>query len=232
MKPYYILETTNFNTQQEIFSSSDQGFINEDADFKSVDFKAGAAFKKDSIQNIDDILKYDLRVEVEENRKGRIYGMDKIFNKWIFIEEDKLYYSTANDIIILSSNKSSFDAFYNYMQSSANLLINKVYVDFDHIIRNRNSLGILSIWLRDIPNDINISSLGIHGNQIENSNQYNMLKDAGAETTNLSIRYEYEDKEHNIMITRHGGVILYEHLNDSDALPLVNDIYRNLFKQK
>lgn len=232
MKPYYVLETTNFNKEQKVFTSGDQGFINEDIGFESVEFEAGTLFKLDAIQNVDNILKYSLRVEVVENKKGRIYGIDKIFDKWIFIEENKLYYSTENSILIVSSNKSTFDTFYNSMQSNPSLIINKSYIDFDHIIRNKNSLGIVSIWLTDIPNDISISSLGIHGTHIENSNQYSMLKDAGAEVTNLSIRYNFREKEYNVMITRHGGVILYEHLNDSDALPLINDIYKNLFKQK
>ena len=32
------------------------------------------------------------------------------------------------------------------------------------------------------------------------------------------------------MITNQGGIILYEHLEDSDALPLIENIYENLFR--
>lgn len=232
MKPYYVLETEDFNLDRKEFDSGAQMQLDTINNFTRYDIKPSTKLlkKDDHLQNIDNAIKYDLIVEIEEKKKGRIYGVIDFFDKWIFQNESLAYFLEDNKILILSSNKDSFLEFHNKMIEHSMIKLNKVKVDFEKIIENRHSLGIQSVWLKDIPNDINISSLGIHGNRIENTNQYNQLIAAGAKITNISINYCYIDKVYPVMITNLGGIILYEHLEDSDALPLINNVYENLIK--
>ena len=175
MKPYYVLETENFDIEKKEFDSGSQMKFDTINNFTRYDLKPSTKLiKMDKyLQNIDNTIKYDLFVEIEEEKRGRIYGVAGYFDRWIFQNESKAYFLKHNEILVLSSNKDSFLEFYNKMTSNSIINLNKLSVDFEKIIENRHSLGIQSIWLRDIPNDMNISSLGIHGNRIENTNQYN-----------------------------------------------------------
>lgn len=232
MKPYYVLETERFDTNKKEFNSGSQMKLDKINNNTIYDFEPIAKLIKmdEHLQNIDNTIKYNLIVEIEEEKRGRIYGIPGYFDRWIFQNESKAFFLKRNELLILSCNKDSFLEFYNKMTNNSIITLNKLSVDFEKIIENRHSLGIQSIWLTDIPNDVNITSLGIHGNRIEDTNQYNQLKAAGAKITNISICYHYIDKTYPIMITNQGGIILYEYLEDSNALPLIENIYENLFK--
>lgn len=223
MYPYYIFNVKKFNTNSTHFSTSYQLGIS------SVENNAPkTSFKKRENQILEKFIKYDFSCEVEQIAKGRAYGEDKIFEKFILIKEDVFYLSKTNDILIMSSNKQVFNKFFKDMKDNEEYSLSKIDINFNNIVKNIKSLGIQSVWLGEIPNDINVTTLSMYGVNLEDSAKYNQLLKSGAEIKNLSLLYDYNEKQESIMVTKEGGVILYRNMDESDALLLVEDVYKNM----
>ena len=223
MDPYYILKCNAFNLETNEYNTRSQLGIDT-----VKDNAPHTSFRKKDHQIIDGFIKYDLTCETELKKKGRAYGVDDIFQKFIIIDEDTFYYNINNELLILRSNKEVFYKFFNDMKDNKKYSLEKINVDFDNIINNRYSLGIQGIWLGQIPDEINVTTLSMFGCNIEDSNKYNQLLKEGAKIKNLSIIYNYNGNQERIMITKYGGIILYRSMDESDALLLVEDVYINM----
>lgn len=225
MRPYYILDIQKFDKNINEYSTPSQVGI---AGVK--DRSASITFKKQKNQMIDSFIKYDLSWEKLLNQKGRAYGIERIFEQFILIEEKVLYYNSDKNIVILSISKEIFNSFAkNFCNEKRNseIIFKKINVDFDRIITHQSSLGIEGVWLGNYA-DVNIDSLYLLGNQIENSTKYKQFRESGAEIKNLTIVYNFNHKREKIMITKEGGIILYRPLDETDMLKLMVNIYENL----
>ncbi|WP_353096402.1 hypothetical protein [Tissierella praeacuta] len=223
MKPYYVLRANDFNSNIDNYSTSSQRGVDG-----LQDNAPHTSFSKKDMQILKGFIKYDLTCETEYKKKGRAYGVDDIFDRFILIEENLFYYDQENEILILSSNKDVFNKFYNDMKDRKNFSVEKIEVNFQEIIKNINALGIQGIWLGEIPDEINVTTLSMFGFNIEDSDKYNQLLKEGAKIKNLSLVYDYRGTQERIMITRDGGVILYKSMEESEALLLVKDVYTNM----
>lgn len=223
MFPYYILKVIDFNKGNFCFNTEYQLGINNVANDGPK-----TKFEKKEQQILKDFIKYDFSCEMEQNCKGRAFGEERIFEKFILIKEDVFYLSKTNNILIMASNKKTFNKFYKDMQPFKKYSFEKIDINFNKIVKNIKSLGIQSVWLGKLPNDVNVTTLSMYGYNIEDSVKYDQLLKSGAEIKNLSLIYDYNKNQERIMITKEGGVILYRDMDESDALLLIEDVYNNL----
>lgn len=225
MYPYYILNTNNFHSLMGGYSLPVQGTLDE-----VIPKDPSVSFFKKDIQNITNHIKYDLKCESKKTQKGRAYNSDVVFDYFISIDEKNAYFNVINNTFIVVSSRNVFNNFYrSFSKSNANIknVFSKICVDFIKIIDNQNHLGLQGVWLGDY-GDNNIDALYLIGNKIEDSSQYQQLIAKGATISNVTIVYNYMNTLHKIMLTRDGGVVLYNKLDPSDALPLIQDIYNTL----
>lgn len=223
MYPYYIFKINKFNTNRTSYCTSYQlGIDNVKDDAPKT------SFKKREYQVLDGFIKYDLYCEIEKVAKGRAYGVDEIFEKFILIKENVFYMSKVNNILIIASNKQVFEKFFKDLENNNEYSLSKVNIDFNNIVKNIKSLGVQSVWLGKIQDDVNVKTLSMFGVNLEDSTKYNQLLKSGAEIKNLSLLYNFNGKQERIMITKDGGIILYNEMNESDALLLVEDVYKNM----
>lgn len=226
MIPYYILNIEKFNMHIKEFEVPCQLTI---VGVKDRPPTIRYAVKDNQI--LKEYIKYDLTCEIAHNQKGRAYNTERIFQGFILIKEKIFYYSKHENIIIMSAPK---DVFLNFVKIFSDdkkmypLKIKKIDVDFLYIINNQYSKGIQGVWLGDYP-DTNIDSLYLIGRKIENSEQYHMLLEKGATIRNLTILYNFNGKTEKIMVTKEGGIVLYKDVAETDALTLIEDIYKKLF---
>lgn len=223
MIPYYILKSDSFNISLSDYSTSQQSSINSISDCEPV-----VKFHKLDSQIITGYTKYNLVSESISNKKGRAYGHDYPFEQFISIDENLLYYNSDNKILIFKSSKDVFINFVRAFKKDSYLKFEKIEVDFERIISNANAIGVEGMWLGEIP-DININALALLGKRVESSEQYKELKKHGAKISNLTIIYNFKNKQEKIMITKDGGIILYHRREETYALELVRDAYEKLF---
>lgn len=224
MIPYYILKTSNFNTDKESYFCPVQNPIDG-----IIINPPSTQFKKHPHQIITNYVKYDLTCETLVKKKARALGYEDPFLEFILIADETFYYSQKSDIVILNAKKDVYSKFYQDFKKDYTYSFEKIEVDFKKIIKDRRSLGINGIWLGELP-DINLNSLLLLGNNVEDSNQYDQLITAGAKIKNITIIYDFNNEQEKIMITKEGGIILYHHKKETDALVLVEDVYNKLLK--
>lgn len=222
MVPYYILTTSNFKENVDFHSSSQQAKLESLGDEEPT-----VSFRKSSIQIIDGYSKYTLTSEFLSEQKGRAYGNKDIFESFISINEDIFYFHKKENVLIFNSKKEVFLNFFKQFKKDVLVSPSKIDVKFDNIITNAKALGVQGIWLGKIP-DIHINALALLGNKVESSEQYKDLRQQGAEISNLTIIYEFNNKQEKVMLTKDGGIIFYHHLTETYALELALDIYKNL----
>lgn len=226
MVPYYITKFTNFPIDTLSFSTNPQQRLDE-----AIDGTTGITFTRRQTQELSHYIKYDLTGEVLTKQKGRAYGKHELFNQCILLEEDTFYMPHNKDFLIVSASKEMFLKFVKDVNSlkQDSFRLNTIDVDFESIISNQHSSGVLGIWLGKLP-DIEINALGMMGNKLETSTQYRELRNKGATITNLTIVFEYLGQQEKIMITKNGGIILYSAMDESDALPFITSVHETLFK--
>ncbi|CEO06006.1 Uncharacterised protein [[Clostridium] sordellii] len=222
MVPYYILTTSNFKESIDIYSSSQQAKLESLGDEEPT-----VSFRKSSKQMIDGYNKYTLTSEFLSEQKGRAYGKKDVFESFISINEDVFYFHKKENVLIFKSRKEVFLNFYKHFKKDVTISPDKINVEFDSIINNAKALGVQGIWLGKIP-DVHINALALLGNKVESSEQYKDLRKQGAEISNITIIYEFNNKQEKVMLTKDGGIIFYHHLDETYALNLALDIYRNL----
>lgn len=225
MIPFYLLDIERFDLNLKEYSTPAQLGLSGIADRA-----ASISFKKQSKQILEGFTKYNLICEIPHNEKGRAYGSEDIFDHFVVIKEKVFYYSTNINIIILSAPKEvsgSFTRTFSNSKPSVPIKVKKIDPDFLYIINNQHSKGIEGVWLGEYP-DTNIESMYILGNKIENSSQYHDFLERGAKIKNLTILYNFNNQTKKIMITKEGGIILYQPLDESDSLVLIEDIYSKL----
>lgn len=223
MIPYYILKSDTFDTSLSNHSTSQQSCMDAYGDCEP-----SVKFNKLDKQIITGYTQYSLISESISKRKGRAYGHDYPFEQFISIDENFFYYNSYNQILIFKSSRSIFSNFTRAFKKDPLLKFEKIEVDFERVIGNANSIGVEGMWLGEIP-DININALALLGSKVESSQKYKELKEQGAQISNLTIIYNFKDKQEKIMITKDGGIILYHHREETYALELVRDVYEKLF---
>ncbi len=225
MDAYYILKINKFDKEKKSYTIAQQmGLKNYCDDVPIVSFKEKINLKIDDYEYI----KYELITESKKKQRGRAYGNHNIFNCFIAINENCFYYPINDDIIILHCSNDIFTQFYKIFRENTEFKFDKLNVDFEYIIKNQNLIeGVEGIWLGQI-DDINIRSLLLLGSKVEDSNKYIELKNAGAVISNMTIIYNYNNEQKKIMITQDGGIILYKNENETDALNLIKNTYKNL----
>lgn len=171
-------------------------------------------------------IKYNLQSEKVVNQTGRTYDFG-FFESFISIDESSFYFHRESSIFILATRKDLFKAFCKDYKECKFIKFESIEVDFQHIIDDRNSLSIDGIWLGRI-DDVNLRALNLLGNHVEDSTTYTDLIERGAEIKNLTILYAFNGKQLRIMITKDGGIILVDSMDESDALALVKDVYETL----
>lgn len=226
MVPYYLLEVEVFDENINEYSIPLQlgmeGIKDRDPLLKIV---------KKPQQVLKDFTKYDLTCETLRKQKGRVYGFEEIYNLFVFIEEKTFYFSHNNNIIIVCANNDVFNRFakeFSPDNRTHPFKLRKIDVDFSYIVDNQYSKGVKGVWFGNYP-DININSMCLIGNKIENSSQYQNLLSQGVTIKNITILYEYNNTTEKIMITKDGGIIIFRQIDETDALLLVEDIYNKLF---
>ncbi|MBS4535606.1 hypothetical protein GOQ29_08210 [Clostridium sp. D2Q-14] len=223
MKPYYILRSIKFDENIQKYSTVQQAGMDH-----ITNDNPKTTFQKTDLQILDNFIKYDFTSEMNKNSKGRAYGTDEIFESFILIKEDKFYFSHQHELIILATNKETFNKFHEHMADSEEFKFEKIEIDFAEIIKNKKALGIESIWVGEIPEETHVSTVSFHGCKIEDSNRYEEIIREGAKIKNLSLIYDHNGQQEKIMITKQGGIIVYDNILESDVLDLIEDIYKNL----
>lgn len=185
------------------------------------------SFTKNSVQPIKNIIKYKLNCETLINKRGRAYYNEEIFTQFILIEDTYFYYNNALNLLLFSCNKDTFNTYIKRYGTDPNIRLEKISVNFERIIRDQKQLGIKGVWLGKIPDD-NLNALAFLGDNVVTSEQYKSIRSNGAQISNLTLIYDYLDDQKTIMITKDGGIILYHHEKETDAIDLVQDIYTNL----
>ncbi|WP_300383449.1 hypothetical protein, partial [Clostridium sp.] len=105
----------------------------------------------------------------------------------------------------------------------------KISIDFKKITDNQDALDIKGIWFGNLL-DANVRSQLLMGNKVDASNKYLTLLNEG-DVTNITLVYKYKNKQLKIMITKDGGVIFYDKIQETDALIALDYIYSNLINQ-
>lgn len=224
MIPYYLLKSEDFNTRKitSLTSTSQAGLdtILDDSPFSSIT-------KNKSIENLRGYNSYDLKTEILKRQKGRAYGNPDIFQNFILIKDDLLFYNKKNNLLILSTSKDNFLQFVKRFEKNNSFTYNTIPINFTSVIDNALNLGTDSVWLGDLGNS-NLNSVGLMGHKVQNSNEYQDYIDSGAKVTNLSFIYDFNGQQEKIMISKEGGVILYQSKPINDALTLVVDVYNKM----
>ncbi|MEG2412652.1 MAG: hypothetical protein RSA29_17845 [Clostridium sp.] len=223
MEPYYILKINKFSEAHENYTTSQQLGI------ESFDDAPAVSFTKSQNLTIGDLHvgKYDLTTEKKTTQRGRACGSHEVFESFIAIKDSTFYCNSCENNLMLHCPKDTFNQFFNAFENNKYFKFSKPIVNFEDIIDNQKSLGIQGIWLGKI-DDVNISTLLLLGTNVEDSDKYRQLRAAGAEINNITIVYNFNEVQKKVMITKDGGIILYKSAKETDALLLVNDIYKNL----
>jgi len=224
MKPYYLLKCAKFDSNIAKYGTPAQ--LNMSGILDRI-----AYTKIEKKQSLKNFFKYKLTCELPQDIRGRAYGHEDIFEGFILIKEESLYYNSPNKLAILSCKKEVFKKFINDFNCSdayKYFEFKKFDVDFRYILKNQNSLGIEGVWFGDT-GDINVEHMYLLGYEIQASEKYEELLRSGAKIKNITIIYKFKDTNHKIMITKDGGVIIYRHLDENDALDLILDVHLNLF---
>lgn len=224
MKAYYTLKIDCFNTEMNQLTSDYQLGINN-----IFDNKPHAYIEKLEIQAISNFIKYDLYCEYKNYSKGRAYGKPEPFDSFIQIFENKFYYNNNDKIAYLCCPRDVYKTFCKIFEKNDYIKYTTIIVDFQKIITNHRCINIQAIWLGDVKTDISVNAINLTGNKLENSSKYQDLLDEGCNITNLTIIYKYFNDEIRVMITKDGGIVFYENIEETEALGISNDIYHNLF---
>lgn len=224
MDAYYVLKVLSFNKENPTYTTVQQVGIDGFSD----DTPAVSFNKSDNLPiNEDTYLKYSLTTEKKVKQRGRANGFSDIFESFIAINNSDFYYCEHEKILILHCSKDAFKQFIKAFEGNNEYSFKKIDVDFESIIVNQHQIGVQGIWLGQL-DDVNVKSLLLLGNNLESSTRYQDLKTEGAEISNLTIIYIFENIQRKIMISKDGGVIMYANEKESEALKLVKSIYKNL----
>ncbi len=224
MDAFYILRINKFNTASPSYVNTQQTAMDG-----VYDDCPTISFERINTITISDktLVKYDLITEKSVKQKGRALGSNTTFEQFILINESCFYYYEKLNIIILHCSKDAFNQFYKAFKEHYEFEFKKATVDFDYIISNQKLLGIEGIWLGKI-DDININSLLLLGNNVEDSSKYRELRAEGAEISNITMIYDFNSKQKKVMITKDGGVVFYTKEDESNALLIIENIYETL----
>lgn len=225
MYSYYVLRIEKFNYELESYDTTQQQVLPGNGLAKP-----RTTFKKKENQQIKDFVKYEFKCEMEKRGKIRVYGHEEFFEKFIQVEEEAFYINRDLSILIVSANKKTCQKLIKDLNEQKIFDLKKLEFDFHRIINDVNSLGIDSVWIGRIPDEINVNVLSLHGQRVENSTNYNALLRSGAEIQNLSVVYDFQDKQEKVMFTKESGVILYNKKDETDALLLVKDLYEKVLQ--
>lgn len=221
MQAFYVIKCPLFN-DTNLDTQSQQLALN------SIQNNSPAiSFEKMTSQPITDVIKYKLNCETLVKKRGRAYYDERIFTQFILIEDTYFYYKQALNLLLFSCNKDTFNTFVKRYSTDPNMRLTKINVNFERIIRDQKQLGIKGVWLGKIPDD-NLNALAFLGDNVVTSEQYKSIRSNGAQISNLTLIYDYLDEQKTIMITKDGGIILYHHEQETNAIELVQDIYINL----
>ncbi len=224
MDPYYILKINRFSEDDENYTTAQQiGIGNFFDDAPSVSFEKSRELDIEKMH----YKKYKLTTEKMISQRGRAYATLDVFESFIAITDSSFYYDYNENILILHCSKDIFNQFVAAFKNNNDFKFEKLHIDFEDIIDNQKSTGVMGIWLGKI-DDVNVSTLLLLGNNVENSDKYRQLRLSGAEINNLTIIYRFYDTQKKLMITKDGGIILYKNEDESDALMLIKDVYKNL----
>lgn len=223
MIPYYLLKSKDFDGRKihNINSNSQYGMDG------SKDDSPSSVIKRSSAKKIPGYIIYDLITEKLKKQKGRAYGKPDIFQDFILIKEDTLYFNKANNLLILSTSKDNFYRFIKRFDGNGYFTFQSVSINFSDIIDNALNLGTDGVWLGDL-NNTNLNAVGLMGHRVQNSYEYQQYIDEGANITNISFIYDYNGQQEKIMISREGGVILYSSKPSIDALSIIIDVYNKM----
>ena len=223
MIPYYLLLSHDFNPKNitTLSSNSQLGIdaISDNTPYSSI--------RKSPSKGIQGFAEYDLVTETLKRQKGRAYGNSDIFNNFILIKEDVLYYNKTNNLLILSTSKENFHHFIKRFDKNDSFTFQTIPVDFPAIIENALNLGTDCVWLGELENT-NINAVGLMGHKVQASTEYQQYINTGAVITNISFIYDYKGTQEKIMISRDGGIILYHSKPRKDALDLILDVYKKM----
>ncbi|MCQ2013877.1 hypothetical protein [Clostridium butyricum] len=221
MQAFYVLKAPLFNDSNLDTQAQQLGMPSVQNNSPRI------SFIKEESQPINNITKYKLNYETLVNKRGRAYYTEEIFTQFILIEDTYFYYDKNLNLLIFSCNKDTFNTYTKKYSTDPNMKLEKVLVNFERIIRDQKQLGIKGVWLGKIPDD-NLNALAFLGDNVVTSQQYQSIRANGAQISNLTLIYDYLGEQKTIMITKDGGIILYHHEVETDAILLVEDIYSNL----
>lgn len=223
MIPYYLLLSKDFNPNKiKSFSSNSQKGLEKLANDTPL-----SSFQLNLSLQIQGYTTYDLKTEVLKRQKGRAYGNPDIFQDFILIKEDYMFYNKTHNLLILSTSKDNFYYFKKRCKGNNVFTCSSIDINFSTIIDNVQNLGTDGIWLGELGNT-NINAVGLMGHRVQDSTEYQQYIDTGAKITNMSFIYDFNGKQEKVMISKEGGVILYQTKKIEDALDLVIDVYEKM----
>ena len=221
--PYYLLVSKDFNPDKiDTLSSNSQLGMNAVSDDTPY-----SCFSKSTAKEIDGFKKYDLVTETLKRQKGRAYGKSDVFQNFILIKEDLMFFNPENNLLILSTSKDNFHHFTRRFENNNSFTFETILIDFSSIINNALNLSTDGVWLGSLKN-ANINAVGLMGHKVQDSNEYQRYIETGAEITNISFVYDYQGQQEKIMISKDGGIILYQSKPLTNALNLVLDVYKKM----
>lgn len=223
MIPYYLLSSDNFNAKKikQLSSTSQRGLdtVSDDAPISSI--------TKNTETNFQGYTCYNLVTETEKHQKGRAYGKDEFFESFILVKNDYMFHNKTNKLLILSTSKSNFNLFNRRFKNNTTFKFNTVNVDFPSLIHNVLNMSTDGVWLGNLDN-VNLNSIGLIGREVQDSSEFQKLIECGANITNISLIFNNNGIQEKIMITKDGGIILYQSKDLKDDLNLVVKIYKEM----
>lgn len=223
MVPYYLLKSADFNPKKiKILNSEAQTGIENILDDAPL-----SAIEKSSSQCIKNFICYNLKTEILKRQKGRAFGCNDIFENFILIKDDTMYFYKNENLLILCTSKENFIKFTKRFETNEYFTFDTLHIDFSTIIDNAHNLGTDSVWLGNLDN-AHLHSVGLMGYKVQNSDEYREHIANGASVTNISFIYNFKGQQERIMISKDGGIILYSSKLAKNALELVIDVYKKM----
>lgn len=226
MLPYYLLYSTDFNPDviHELSSGSQIGIksLTDDTPYSSI--------IKSDIQEFPDYITYNLKTETLKKQKGRAYGQTISFDSFILIKNDLMFFNADNNLLLISTSKDNFNKFTKRFANNTSFNFSTVSVNFKSILDSPLNLSTDSLWL-DIRESINLNAVGLMGHEVRVSNDFQKYLESGAEITNISFSYNYNGTPVKIMISKDGGIILFQSKPTPEDLPLTIDVYKKMLLQ-
>ncbi|WP_121639514.1 hypothetical protein [Virgibacillus sp. Bac330] len=159
------------------------------------------------------------------NKSGRVFNRD--FNYYFEPLDFHSYYKKDDSLLLVQTKTDAAIDFVNRLNNTKEYDIKPVDIDFKNMIPLITEVS--GAWFADLKRT-HLKTAGYFGPNVNKSEEY---KEAASEGNISSIHLKYistrNNKEHYVVISKKGSVILYDTLQTpEEELDIIDEIYREL----